>query len=81
MTKKELANYPERLKSSDFFTSLLFIIKKYFNKTLTVDYRNGLLEFHLVDAFGNFLTFADLSDGEQSFLSMIFTMYGYDLKH
>jgi len=38
------------------------------------------LEFYLIDVFGNYLLFSDLSDGEQSFLSMIFTMYGYDLK-
>lgn len=80
MTKKEIANFPERLEASEFYTSLVFIIKKYFNKTLTVEYRNGLLEFYLVDVFGNYIPFSELSDGEQSFLSMIFTMYGYDLK-
>jgi predicted ATPase len=81
MTKKEIANYKERLKESDFFTSLVFIIKKYFNKTLTIEYRDGCLEFYLVDAFGNYIPFSQLSDGEQSFLSMVFIMYGYDLKH
>lgn len=80
MTKKEIANYPEKLQESEFFTSLVFIIKKYFNKTLTVEYCNNLLEFYLVDTFGNYLPFSELSDGEQSFLSMIFTIYGYDLK-
>gem|GEM_PF-749147 len=81
MTKKDIANYPERLRASEFYTSLEFIIKKYFNKTLTVEYRNDLLEFYLVDIFGNYIPFSGLSDGEQSFLSIIFTMYGYDLKH
>ncbi len=81
MTKKEIANFPERLEASEFYTSLVFIIKKYFNKTLTVEYRDGLLEFYLIDTFGNYIPFSELSDGEQSFLSMIFTMYGYDLKH
>ncbi|MEI6773986.1 MAG: AAA family ATPase [bacterium] len=33
----------------------------------------------MIDQFGQQNTFADLSDGEQSLLSMIFTMYGYDL--
>jgi len=81
MTKKEIANYPQRLKESEFFTSLVFIIKKYFNKTLTVEYRDNHLEFYLVDVFGNYIPFSQLSDGEQSFLSMVFIMYGYDLRH
>jgi len=81
MTKRNSENYLERLQQSEFFTSLVFIIKKYFNKTLTVNYANNLLSFSLVDDFGNALDFRDLSDGEQSLLSMIFTMYGYDLNH
>lgn len=80
MTKKDIANYPERLENSEFFRSLSFIIKKYLHKTLVVEYRNDLLEFYLVDEFGAYLSFSELSDGEQSLLSMIFTMYGYDLK-
>jgi len=40
MTKKQIANFPERLEASEFYTSLVFIIKKYFNKTLTVEYHN-----------------------------------------
>ena len=62
MTKKEIANYPQRLKDSEFFTSLVFIIKKYFDKTLTVEYRNGSLEFYLIDTFGNYIPFSQLSD-------------------
>src|SRR5574344_1043308 len=81
MTKKEIANFPERLKASEFYSSLVFVIKKYLNKTLTVEYTHGFLEFYLIDAFGQYIPFSELSDGEQSFLSMIFTMYGYDLKH
>lgn len=80
MTKKDIANYPERLEASEFYTSLVFIIKKYFNRTLTVEYVDNLLKFSLIDSFGNYLPLSELSDGEQSFLSMIFTIYGYDLK-
>jgi len=80
MSKKDIANYPEKLKQSEFYTSLVFIIKKYFNKTLSIKYVNDLITFVLVDQFGQYITFAELSDGEQSLLSMIFTMYGYDLK-
>ncbi len=81
MTKKDITNYPEKLKQSEFCTSLTFIIKKYFDKTLTIDYANGMITFHLIDTFWQYYTFADLSDGEESLLVMIFTMYGYDLKH
>ena len=80
MTKKEIANYPQRLKDSAFFTSIVYIIKKHLHKTLIVEYRNGYLKFYLVDTFGNCIPFAELSDGEQSFLSMVFIIYGYDLK-
>ena len=81
MTKKDIANYREKLEQSEFYTSLMFIIKKYFNRTLRVEYANDLLTFILVDQFGQYAAFAELSDGEQSLLSMIFIMYGYDLKH
>lgn len=81
MTKKDIANYPQRLEQSEFYVSLQFIIKKYLNKRLYVEYANGLLTLHLIDNFGNIIPFSQLSDGEQSLLSMIFTMYGYDLKH
>ncbi len=80
MTKKHIANYPEKLKKSDFFVSLSFVIKKYLNKTLHIQYLDGVLVFHLLDVFGNYYNFDQLSDGQQSLLSMIFTLYGYDLK-
>lgn len=80
MTKKDIANYPEKLEQSEFYTSLVFIIKKYFNRTLSVGYTDNLLTFHLIDSFGNYAAFSELSDWEQSLLSMIFTIYGYDLK-
>jgi predicted ATP-dependent endonuclease of OLD family len=79
MNKKDIASCSEKLHQSEFYTSLASIIKKYFNKTLTIEYVNGLLNFMLIDQFGQSLTFAQMSDGEQSLLSMIFTMYGYDL--
>jgi len=67
------------LHESEFYISLVDIIKKYFDRTLTISYDNNLLIFTLIDQFGQSATFAELSDGEQSLLSMIFTMYGYDL--
>lgn len=75
MSKKDIANYPEKLEQSEFYTSLVFIIKKYFNKTLHIEYANDLIVFTLIDQFGQHITFAELSDGEQSLLSMVFIMY------
>jgi len=74
-------NYKEILEQAELYKSLVFIVKKYFDRTLTVEYADNLLTFTLVDTFGQSSTFAELSDGEQSLLSMIFTMYGYDLNH
>ena len=79
MTETDIAEYPEKLQQSEFYISLSSSIKKHFDKTLVIDYVNQLLTFKLIDSFGNSLDFADLSDGEQSLLSMLFTMYGYDL--
>ena len=75
MTKKDIANYPEKLEQSEFYTSLVFIIKKYFDRTLSIEYANNLITFHLIDKFGNYINFAEMSDGEQSLLSMIFIIY------
>jgi len=81
MTKEDIANYPKKFEQSEFYTSLVFIIKKYFDRTLTVEYIDQLLTFKLIDNLDNYISFAELSDGEQSLLSMIFIMYGYDLNH
>ncbi len=80
MTDADIADYPKKLEESSFYASLSSVIKKYFNKTLHIDYADGLLIFDLIDQFNFHQTFAELSDGEQSLLSMIFTMYGYDLR-
>lgn len=81
MNPDDIQNYPKKLKQSEFYISLALVIKKYFNKTLTVEYINGLLNFMLIDQFGQNISFTEMSDGEQSLLSMIFTMYGYDFNH
>lgn len=72
--------YAKKLKQSEFYVSLSSIIKKYFNKDLRITYVHELLTFTLIDELGNFVGFSQLSNGEQSLLSMIFTIYGYDLK-
>lgn len=80
MDEKDIVNYGKKLEQSEFYTSLAFIIKKYFNKSLHIEYSNALLTFNLIDDSGNHTNFSQLSDGEQSLLSMIFTMYGNDLR-
>ena len=69
----------ERLKKSDFFVSLNYMIQKYFDKQLRVDYVNGMIGFYMVDENDRVSYFNDLSDGEKSLLTMIFWLYGNDL--
>ena len=69
----------ERLKKSDFFVSLNYMIQKYFDKQLRVDYVNGMIGFYMVDENDRVSYFDDLSDGEKSLLTMIFWLYGNDL--
>ena len=57
-----MAEYPKKLEQSDFYTSLGGVIKKYFNKTLHIEYADNLLTFVLIDQFAQKLTFAELSD-------------------
>lgn len=69
----------ERLKKSDFFVSLNYMMNKYFDKHLRVDYVNGMIGFYMVDEKERVSYFNDLSDGEKSLLTMIFALYGNNL--
>ena len=69
----------ERLKKFDFFVSLNYMMKKYFDKHLRVDYVNGMIGFYMVDEKERVSYFNDLSDGEKSLLTMIFALYGNNL--
>ena len=69
----------ERLKKSDFFVSLNYMMKKYFDKQLRVDYVNRMIGFYMVDEKERVFYFNDLSDGEKSLLTMIFALYGNNL--
>ena len=62
----------EQLKKSDFFSSLSYMIQKYFNKQLKVDYINGMISLYMTDEQERVSYFDDLSDGEKSLLSIIF---------
>ncbi len=69
----------KKLNTSDFFVSLSAIIQKYFNRTLRIAFVEGSLEFSFVDATWYVGWFESFSDGEQSLLVIILTIYGYDL--
>jgi len=71
----------KKLKKSEFFRSLTFALNKYLDKKLLIEYVDNNLVFWIVDRIWHKLTFDDLSDGEQSLLSIIFSIYGYDLKY
>ncbi len=69
----------EQLKKSDFFSSLSYMIQKYFNKQLKVEYINGMISLYMTDDQERVSYFDDLSDGEKSLLTIIFWLYGNDL--
>jgi hypothetical protein len=62
MSKKNIAEYSQKLDQSDFYISLVSAIKKYVNKTLHIKYVDDLLNFVLIDQFGQHLSFSQLSD-------------------
>ncbi len=78
--KNMIGDYSQKLNQSEFYISLVSVIKKYFNRTLHIEYADSCITFVLIDQFGQRTNFDALSDWEQSLLSMIFSMYGYDLK-
>lgn len=69
----------ERLKKSDFFISLNYMMRKYFDKELRIEYINGMISISLVDEQERVSYFDDFSDGEKSLLTMIFALYGNEL--
>lgn len=62
----------EQLKKSEFFSSLSYMIQKYFSKQLKVDYINGMISLYMTDDQERVSYFDDLSDGEKSLLTIIF---------
>lgn len=73
-------NIEEKLKKSEFYSNLKSIIQKYFNKTLCVWKDDDGLYLYILDNFGQSFKFEDLSDWEQSFLTIIFAIYWFDIK-
>lgn len=80
LNKQELKNTLEGLQQSDFFISLKYIIQKFLWKTLMIDYINGMIHIHLTDLTGRVIYFDELSSWELSLLTIIFWLYGNDLK-
>lgn len=68
------------LQKSKFYQNLAKVISLYMGKELEVQYEEPKLELVLKDSHGQIYNFDKLSLGEQSFLIIILTMYGYDLK-
>jgi len=72
--------YKNELKQSDFYVRLNALIQKYLWMSLVVKYENGDFIFLLEWEFGYRYHFNQLSSGDQSFLMIILTVYGYDLE-
>ena len=70
----------DELEKSEFYTSLSYIIDKYLWKKLHIDYVNWMLNIHLIDSQERIVYFDELSSWERSLLTIIFAMYGNDLK-
>lgn len=75
-----LEDINKKLNKSDFFSNLKEVILKYFNKELQVWKDNNWFYLFLVDSFGQKFSFEQLSDWEQSMLTIIFALYWFDLK-
>ena len=69
----------EKLKSSSFFKSLSYMIKKYLWRNLKVEYINWTISLYMTDKQERISYFDDLSDWEKSLLTIIFWLYGNDL--
>lgn len=86
ITKKQnikeltIENIEKKLEKSVFYSNLKSTIQKYFNKTLCLWKDNDSLYFYTLDSFGQKYKFEDLSDWEQSFLTIIFSIFWFDIK-
>lgn len=69
-----------KLEKSEYYWNLKSIIQKYFNKKLCLWKDNDELYLYIVDTFGQKFKFEDLSDWDQSFLTIIFAIYWFDIK-
>ena len=69
------------LEQSTFYKNLQQVIALYMNKTIDIQYTAPNLTIVLKDKNNQTYSFKELSLGEQSFLIIILTIYGYDLKN
>lgn len=70
----------KKLENSLFYKSLKENIKKYIDKEIKIKYKDKEIWLFFVDNMWQQHDIHDLSDGEQSFLIIILTIYGYDFK-
>jgi len=65
-----------------YIASLNAMLLKHLGYSLQVDYNDGLFHFWLVDkGWQNYYDFSMLSSGEQSFLLIVMSLYGYDMEN
>lgn len=69
------------LNESTLYKNLQQVIALYMNKTIDIQYVAPNLSIVLKDKQNQIYSFKELSLGEQSFLIIILTIYGYDLKN
>ncbi len=70
------------IKDNNYIASLNAMIQKYLGYSLQVDYEDGLFYFGLVDrTWQHYYDFSMLSSGEQSFLLIVMSLYGYDMEN
>jgi len=71
--------FKQELKKSHFFNNLRSMILKYIGMTIDVKYIDEKFMFILKWKYWHQYKFNELSSGDQSFLIIILTVFGYDL--
>ncbi len=70
----------QQLNHSLFYNSLKKSIKKYLELDIKVKYENNHIELLFINSLQQEQTIHSISNGEQSLLIILLTIYGYDLK-
>lgn len=70
----------KQLENSLFYNSLKRSIKKYLELDLKVLYKDNYIELYFINKLKQQQNIYNISNGEQSLLIILFTIYGFDLK-
>ncbi len=79
-TKLTIKNIENKLKKSLFYNSLKKSIKKYLNLNLKVIYKDDKIWLSFLNNLDQEQTIHSVSNGEQSLLIILLTIYWFDLK-